>query len=927
LPLVTQGSRIFSANLSPMDYTTLTRQFANPPAAYRPMMFWIWNGDLTPEGIEEQIADFAAKGCGGFFIHPMGENFRLQDFIRGMNPPYLSDEYFALVRHAVEAAQRHGLYAWLYDEGGWPSGTAQGHVTAGHPELRGKRLHARRVQALDLPDMPANTVAAVGLPELGVPAPVDLRELAQGLWPYDELILFTVEDDGYPVDVLNAEAVRRFIEVTHERYAEVVGEFFGDTVPGIFTDETSLGGRLGGAAVPWFGGMLELLTESMGRDARTYLPLLFAAEVVGDDLFGRYSGHEIVAARCEYYDVLTRRFGESYWRQIGDWCAAHGLIHTGHVGGEDNLPDNLSFGHFFRTAGALHAPGVDVIWRQLFPGQEVFPFPRLAASALKHTAPDDSLPAPDSSWAGAVITETNAVYGYGLHYGQMRWLLDIQAQHGVNLYAPMASAYTTSEGRIFCTMSHCGPGNPLWPSYRAFADYVGRVCLLARHSREEARVAVYYPLEALWTIDGAPEAWESLQSICRSLCEHHIAFDFVDADVLQECTAQIGSGVCATTSYELFIVPAVVAMPARAAAKLAELREAAAGVVVLGHWPLHPSEMSGLAAFNEAIARLSEAGVAPLSPARLAGTLAEVAPTGFEVSGSHPKLVASLRGNEAAQFCVLTNNSARTQEPALAFDATTPAALEVWDVRDGEVIALPWRAGVHAQEARPVLPPWSSLWLGLRPLAPDEAPVTAAWPEEALALERWLSDPAHRSAPPVDVVAEFTVADRVQVVRQHVIAGGDVQLVPEDELPVPYEGEPAPLADWSEWPLPPFSGAIAYEFELLVADELIERPLLLDLGQVFWTAHIELNGESVGDMLWAPYVLDVTGYVRAGTNRLRVTVANTLANDICRPEVEAEARERGWCNPYVERTLPMMREDLRSGLLGPVRLLVAAPHV
>ena len=39
-----------------MDTDTLSRLFLDPPAAYRPMMFWLWNGDITPAGIEEQIA-------------------------------------------------------------------------------------------------------------------------------------------------------------------------------------------------------------------------------------------------------------------------------------------------------------------------------------------------------------------------------------------------------------------------------------------------------------------------------------------------------------------------------------------------------------------------------------------------------------------------------------------------------------------------------------------------------------------------------------------------------------------------------------------------------------------------------------------------------------------------------------------------------
>ena len=38
------------------------------------------------------------------------------------------------------------------------------------------------------------------------------------------------------VDTLSKEAIDKFIEITHERYKEVVGDDFGETVPAIFTD-------------------------------------------------------------------------------------------------------------------------------------------------------------------------------------------------------------------------------------------------------------------------------------------------------------------------------------------------------------------------------------------------------------------------------------------------------------------------------------------------------------------------------------------------------------------------------------------------------------------------------------------------------------------------------------------------------------------
>ena len=39
------------------------------------------------------------------------------------------------------------------------------------------------------------------------------------------------------VDLMNPEAVRAFLNCTHEQYKKACGKYFGKEIPGIFTDE------------------------------------------------------------------------------------------------------------------------------------------------------------------------------------------------------------------------------------------------------------------------------------------------------------------------------------------------------------------------------------------------------------------------------------------------------------------------------------------------------------------------------------------------------------------------------------------------------------------------------------------------------------------------------------------------------------------
>ena len=112
--------------------TAFRETFRNPGPEFRSAPFWAWNSAITREGVREQVPVFAAMGYGGFFIHSRP----------GLATPYLSREWFDRVRDAVDAAEKAGLKAWLYDEDRWPSGTAGGFLTAERPDHAATELRA-----------------------------------------------------------------------------------------------------------------------------------------------------------------------------------------------------------------------------------------------------------------------------------------------------------------------------------------------------------------------------------------------------------------------------------------------------------------------------------------------------------------------------------------------------------------------------------------------------------------------------------------------------------------------------------------------------------------------------------------------------------------------------------------------------------------
>ena len=103
--------------------------FANPPSEFRGAPFWAWNSKLDADELHRQIKIMHEMGLGGFFMHARV----------GLNTPFLSEEWFELVKNCIADAEKLGMIAYLYDEDTWPSGFAGGKVTC-NKKYRQKNL-------------------------------------------------------------------------------------------------------------------------------------------------------------------------------------------------------------------------------------------------------------------------------------------------------------------------------------------------------------------------------------------------------------------------------------------------------------------------------------------------------------------------------------------------------------------------------------------------------------------------------------------------------------------------------------------------------------------------------------------------------------------------------------------------------------------
>ena len=62
----------------------------------------------------------------------------------------------------------------------------------------------------------------------------------------------------------------------------------------------------------------------------------------------------------------------------------------------------------------------------------------------------------------------------------------------------------------------------------------------------------------------------------------------------------------------------------------------------------------------------------------------------------------------------------------------------------------------------------------------------------------------------------------------------------------------------------------------------------LDLGQVYYTASLSINGHEVGERLWKPYLFDVTPYLHSGENHISVIVTPSRYNSLVKRGIDEE---------------------------------------
>ena len=845
-------------------------QFKDPEAVLWPGYFWLWNAPLEPETLKAQLRDMAAHGAKSVCMLPMPHGFRPDSTNNSLDPDYLTPEYFDRVRLAVDEAARLGMNWWLYDEGGWPSGQALGRVVEGHPELAVQRMARERIEAAAPYEVPKDAWALIT--DDNPPRAVAPGEIWAPAAAGEKAWLYRIRQEGRP-NLLNPETTRRFAELTHEGYRRALGDHLGKTVRFTFTDEPGVPNLDVPKSIPWVQQMDMLYDRKFGGDIRVLLPRLF--EEPGPD-----ASPDVARARIQFYDLWTARFRDAYFSQLRDWAHGVGMGSGGHLNGEDETLNAVryGFGQALRQLRAMDVPGVDVIWRQLFPGKpDPNHFPKYASSAAHQNG------------TRYAFTESFCVYGNGLTPAQMRWLVDYQYARGINLFVGGCLPLSTRDHHMTGERPHFGPCNPLWDHLPGFHAYTARLGYLLSIGKPKVATALYYPARDMWAMGlKATEAAETQDRLAAALLARQCDFDLIDDDLLSTAKLENGAVVAGAMCYDTIVCGHVRWMQPQSRDLLARFARAGGKVLCLGAAPGTDggpaADTDGMRVFDSADALVAQVDPTlrldpPASAIRVTARTTEAG--GADNNGQWDEG----RGEMTALF----NEGSEEYSGTLAVDAPNAYLL---DPQTGTVA----RCAIQKKHLYLNLQPGESRMFILTAQTLDAPPVMEAV-GEPLALDGQI----------------------IATQRRHFIVGEhDFEIAAPGKEAVPFEK----ATHWADWLGADYSGEVDYQVAFDLPKAWADTPLQLECGNIEYAATVLLDGNTIGQMLWPPWRITLPP-APAGRHEIIIRVANTLANELTSDRVASlwsEKKGPGWPSPYHERALVFERESRGGGMKGPILL-------
>jgi hypothetical protein len=559
--------------------------FNNPTSEYRCTPFWAWNKKLKWEDMDEQIQVFKEMGMGGFHIHS-----RI-----GLDTPYLSDEFMDYVKRCGRKAREMNMLTWLYDEDKWPSGFGGGFVTKDHRFrsrylLFSPYLHEDGYYERGTPQ--ENRLGIDGTLSLIAKYEINLKngylnsyrrldndETGENIWYAYRVVskdLPWFNNQAY-VDTLNKEAIKKFIEVTHERYYEVLGEEFSKSVPAIFTDEPQFVMKQN-LKDPYCKQEVGIpYTDTFEESFKKKFQLSFLDKL--PEIFWELENNKISQIRYWYHEHVAELFASSFADTLGKWCREHNIMLTGHMMAEETLESQTrSLGEAMRAYRSFDLPGIDIL-----------------ANHYEYSTAKQAQSAARQYGRPGVLSELYGVTNWDFDFRGHKLQGDWQAAMGVSVRVPHLSWMGMGGESKRDYPSPIDSHSPWYKKYRYIEDHFSRVNVCITRGVPDVRIGVIHPIESYWLTWGPDSQTkqkrirqqDNFDNLINWLLFSNLDFDFIAESMIPELYkgSEDKKSRLGEMKYEALVVPELITIRSSTVEMLKRHIEKGGAIIVLGRLP------------------------------------------------------------------------------------------------------------------------------------------------------------------------------------------------------------------------------------------------------------------------------------------------------------------------------------------------------
>lgn len=529
-------------------------KFKNPDKAYRAASFWSWNAKLDNDLLKKQIGYFKEMGFGGFYMHPRG----------GMETPYMSTEYIDAIACCIKAAEQNDMFACLYDEDRWPSGFAGGMVT------RTAKFRQRAIYITNNPDklpllcndrekaIEEGKAYLVGCYDVNLTNDGYLENYhcirQEEAAEFDKYFAYSKTDEPSGkynnqtyTDIMQKDAIKEFISVTHNVFYENFADKYGKTIPNIFSDEPrhrplELINPADEDEIVyyWTYDFPETFEKEYGYDIVEHLP-----KIIWDE----EDTHSY--ERYDFFEHVTRRTEEAFFMQIKNVLEKQGLEYCGHLMLENELYGQLRWGgDIMRYYPYFDIPGIDLLFDNIeFMGAK-------QVQSIVH-----------QYGKKAMLSELYGVTGWDFDFKCLKMQGDWQAALGVSIRVPHLSMYSMKGAAKRDYPASFNYQAPWFREFKNIEDHFARINTVFENTKPIVDVAVLHPVETAMlalnkdNADYISELEDEFNELINSLLYSNIDFDFINEANLCTQSVKCTDNLCVgDMSYSVVIIPPVKTM-------------------------------------------------------------------------------------------------------------------------------------------------------------------------------------------------------------------------------------------------------------------------------------------------------------------------------------------------------------------------------